>query len=350
MYTKLYLLALASSATAAIPAGGCNAEPLQVISQGRENRFGLGGQQVALNPAIPIQRICQKVNPACSQICTDATNAAVATGVKGFQDSDPAKLAQMVKVANDFNAALGVAPQAPIGSGNQAGNQNSNQNNNQNNNSANNANSQFGTCGVPDIQFGPGFDGRNENSFIVKGAISHGSALNFKVIGQFVCGQLGSQCKAPQSTVDNCNKALAAVGGTNNGQQTVDQFLSILKGGASNSQQAPTPTQNNNAQSGTKTVTVTQTVCAPTSTNAFQGAQTVTVTQTVCAATATANPLAGNGNNGGNTGTVSNNNGGNTANVASGNNSGTQTTNNNASVIAQLKTIVQQMANLLSNA
>ncbi|KAJ3267752.1 hypothetical protein HDV01_004285, partial [Terramyces sp. JEL0728] len=143
--------------------------------------------------------------------------------------------------------------------------------------------------------------------------------------------------------------ALQAIGGANNGQQTVDQFLSTLKGG-SNQQNVPTATKENALPAGAKTVTVTQTVCAPTATaNPLQAAQTVTVTQTVCAATPTANPLAGNGNNKGNKGDSGNGgnlSSGNSQSNNNGNNAGSG--NNNASVIAQLKTIVQQMANLLS--
>jgi len=86
----------------------CQASPLQVIVVGRENRFGLNGQQVALNPSIPMDRICKAVVSSCKTTCATAEAAAVATGVKGFQDSDPVKLHQMGVLADTFNKALGI--------------------------------------------------------------------------------------------------------------------------------------------------------------------------------------------------------------------------------------------------
>jgi len=86
----------------------CQASPLQVIVVGRENRFGLNGQQVALNPSIPMDRICKAVVSSCESTCATAEAAAVATGVKGFQDSDPVKLHQMGVLADTFNKALGI--------------------------------------------------------------------------------------------------------------------------------------------------------------------------------------------------------------------------------------------------
>jgi hypothetical protein len=86
----------------------CQAPPLEVIVKGRENRFGLDGQQVALNPGIPIERICNnRVASACKQTCFAAKARAEATGVRGFQDSDPARLHAMGVLADEFNAALG---------------------------------------------------------------------------------------------------------------------------------------------------------------------------------------------------------------------------------------------------
>ena len=80
----------------------------EVIVQGREHRFGFNNQQVALNPAIPIQDICQKVTASCSTSCASAGAAAAATGVRGFSGADNAtQLRQMGELADHFNAALG---------------------------------------------------------------------------------------------------------------------------------------------------------------------------------------------------------------------------------------------------
>ena len=86
----------------------CQATALEVIVKGRENRFGLNGEQVALNPSIPMDRICKAVASSCKTTCTTAEAAAIATGVKGFQDSDPARLHQMGVLADTFNKALGI--------------------------------------------------------------------------------------------------------------------------------------------------------------------------------------------------------------------------------------------------
>lgn len=86
----------------------CQAIPLEVIVKGRENRFGLNGQQVALNPSIPMDRICNKVVSSCKATCTAAEARAVAKGVTGFQDSDPVRLRAMGKLADAFNLELGI--------------------------------------------------------------------------------------------------------------------------------------------------------------------------------------------------------------------------------------------------
>jgi hypothetical protein len=88
----------------------CKATALQVIVQGRENRFGLNGQQVALNPAIPIDRICNSVvnNTNCKTICASAKATVVASGITGFQDADPVRLHQMGVVADKFNKSFGI--------------------------------------------------------------------------------------------------------------------------------------------------------------------------------------------------------------------------------------------------
>jgi hypothetical protein len=87
----------------------CGAPNLEVITVGRENRFGLDGQQVALDPGIPTDRICNNrlKNAACKSTCQIARAQAIATGVKGFQDTDPVRLRQMGQLADTFNAALG---------------------------------------------------------------------------------------------------------------------------------------------------------------------------------------------------------------------------------------------------
>lgn len=89
----------------------------------------------------------------------------------------------------------------------------------------------LGSCSgsSPFIVFGPGFDGRNTNSFepADKATFNHGSALGIAVVADFICGQLGSACKAPQSTVDTCNSAASAASSLS-GQAAADAFNKAL--------------------------------------------------------------------------------------------------------------------------
>lgn len=101
-----------SGTTDASPAAvACDAPVLQVIVKGQEHRFGVGDEQVALNPEIPIQNICQNgVAAGCKNVCFTAEAAAVASGVKGFSGSNvPAQLRAMGELADTFNRALGNA-------------------------------------------------------------------------------------------------------------------------------------------------------------------------------------------------------------------------------------------------
>ncbi|EMD33508.1 hypothetical protein CERSUDRAFT_118084 [Gelatoporia subvermispora B] len=70
----------------------------------------------------------------------------------------------------------------------------------------------FGSCSVPQIAFGAGFDGRKETSFepADKTSFNHGSAQNIDIISQFICGQLSSACGADQTAQTTCATASAA--------------------------------------------------------------------------------------------------------------------------------------------
>ncbi|KAI9759266.1 MAG: hypothetical protein M4579_002475 [Chaenotheca gracillima] len=87
----------------------------------------------------------------------------------------------------------------------------------------------FGTCTNPTIVFGPGFDGRDQDSFepADETEFNHGSALNIGVISSFICGQLSSKCKAGQDAVDACTQAQAAAA-AQTGQAAADAFNSAL--------------------------------------------------------------------------------------------------------------------------
>jgi hypothetical protein len=86
-----------------------------------------------------------------------------------------------------------------------------------------------GSCGSPAIQFAVGLDGRKEASFQAENQadFNHGSALNIKVISDFVCQQLSSKCKASAETVSACEDASAAAQ-AQKGQASADAFNSAL--------------------------------------------------------------------------------------------------------------------------
>jgi hypothetical protein len=80
----------------------------------------------------------------------------------------------------------------------------------------------FGTCPDASIIFADGLDGRKEKSFepADKTAFTHGSALNIKVITDFICQQLQTKCGANQAALDACAagaQAAQAEGGKDQG-------------------------------------------------------------------------------------------------------------------------------------
>ncbi|OAP60553.1 hypothetical protein AYL99_05555 [Fonsecaea erecta] len=87
----------------------------------------------------------------------------------------------------------------------------------------------LGSCPDPTIIFANGLDGRNEPAFEPHDltAFPHGSALNIKVITDFICQQLGPRCKGSQQAQDVCNQAAAAAQGQT-GQAAADAFNNAI--------------------------------------------------------------------------------------------------------------------------
>lgn len=85
----------------------------------------------------------------------------------------------------------------------------------------------FGTCvnADPTIKFADGLDGRKEAAFAPNdnSNFNHGSALNIKVIADFICQQLNDKCKASDSTVSNCQSAATSAEAQTE-QQAADTF------------------------------------------------------------------------------------------------------------------------------
>ncbi|KDQ24717.1 hypothetical protein PLEOSDRAFT_1047638 [Pleurotus ostreatus PC15] len=70
----------------------------------------------------------------------------------------------------------------------------------------------FGTCTTPQIEFGAGFDGRNETSYrpVDKVSFNHKSDQNIDVIIQFICDTLSNLCEGDQRAQSTCVTARAA--------------------------------------------------------------------------------------------------------------------------------------------
>ncbi|GJE88644.1 hypothetical protein PsYK624_047270 [Phanerochaete sordida] len=70
----------------------------------------------------------------------------------------------------------------------------------------------FGSCSVPQIEFGAGFDNRKETSFepVDKTSYNHGSAQNIDIITQFMCDQLVNSCGADATAKATCASAKTA--------------------------------------------------------------------------------------------------------------------------------------------
>jgi hypothetical protein len=73
----------------------------------------------------------------------------------------------------------------------------------------------FGSCSVPQIEFGVGFDNRKETSFqpVDKTSFNHGSAQNIDVITQFICDTLTNSCGADATAKATCAQATTAADG-----------------------------------------------------------------------------------------------------------------------------------------
>lgn len=85
----------------------------------------------------------------------------------------------------------------------------------------------FGTCtgANPTITFGPGFDGRNTDSFepVDEQTFNHGSALGIGVITSFICQQLNDKCKSSATVLAACASGSAAAAAAS-GQAAADAF------------------------------------------------------------------------------------------------------------------------------
>ncbi|KAJ7035090.1 hypothetical protein C8F04DRAFT_1395151, partial [Mycena alexandri] len=70
----------------------------------------------------------------------------------------------------------------------------------------------FGSCSIPQVEFGAGFDGRLETSFrpVDQASYNHTSADTIGVIADFICSALVNTCHADSTAQATCAKAQAA--------------------------------------------------------------------------------------------------------------------------------------------
>ena len=83
----------------------------------------------------------------------------------------------------------------------------------------------LGSCSDPTVKFADGLDGRKEAAFapVNNADFNHGSALNLKVISDFICQQLQNKCKAGAGAVQKCKDA-AGKANALKGQAAADAF------------------------------------------------------------------------------------------------------------------------------
>jgi hypothetical protein len=192
----------------------CSDQTLTVVPQGNELRFGIAqpvngqirNEPVALNPAIPVQRICDALirkrdglrqkDPValasaeqCVQICDDAQALVRQSPVRGFKGTDPAKQKAMGEVADAFNAALGNDTNFSDVAG-QAG--------------ANGESGAAVSCNAPVLQVI--VSGRTESAEQRFGVDGNQVALNPNIPMENICqNRVASECR------DRCRAAQAAV-------------------------------------------------------------------------------------------------------------------------------------------
>ncbi|KAG8915703.1 hypothetical protein FRC01_003532 [Tulasnella sp. 417] len=132
------------------------------------------------------------------------------------------------------------------------------------------SNLDFGSCSNPTIEFGAGFDGRKDNSFrpVNSADFNHGSALNIKVIADFICQQLNDKCKAPAATIDACNAGETAAIAKGAVQEAADVFNAALGFGSGSSSSGASTTQAAAATTTPAAAATTKTAAAAATTTA----------------------------------------------------------------------------------
>ncbi|KAI0714325.1 hypothetical protein C8T65DRAFT_573597 [Cerioporus squamosus] len=156
------------------------------------------------------QFICDTLTNKCG---ADATAKATCQTAKAAADTGAAKTGEQ---ADLFNAAFGITTKfADVVAIDDQGNAVPGTGSAANQDALTNGSGgigDFGSCSVPQIEFGVGFDNRKETSFepVDKTSFNHGSAQNIDIITQFICDTLTNSCGADATAKATCQKARAA--------------------------------------------------------------------------------------------------------------------------------------------
>ncbi|EHK50159.1 hypothetical protein TRIATDRAFT_132795 [Trichoderma atroviride IMI 206040] len=217
--------ASSSSETSTSTASGNNVQaftgtlggpPPPVVSGTGNRPFSVNGDTFVTVGAA-LQRSCSIQHNACAN---DANSGKLSGGVGQCDTQNTQCTAAAASGAtsnNDSSAANNTATDSSAASGTAA-----------NGNAAGAAGS-FGSCSNPSIKFANGLDGRTEPAFapVDEADFNHGSALNIKVIADFICDRLNSSCKAGAAVVSTCQSASAAASQLQ-GQAAADAFNKAL--------------------------------------------------------------------------------------------------------------------------
>ncbi|KAM0444453.1 hypothetical protein ACHAO4_010148 [Trichoderma viride] len=225
--------ASSSSETSTSTASGSNVQaftgtlggaPPPVVSGTGNRPFSVNGDTFVTVGAA-LQRSCSIQHNACAN---DANSGKLSGGVGqcDTQNTQCTAAAASGATSNNNNsssssgnnsAATNTATDSSAASGNGA------------NGNAAGATGSFGSCSDPSIKFANGLDGRNEPAFapVNEADFNHGSALNIKVIADFICDRLNSSCKAGAAVVSTCQSASAAASQLQ-GQAAADAFNKAL--------------------------------------------------------------------------------------------------------------------------
>ncbi|KAI0064766.1 hypothetical protein BV25DRAFT_1913944 [Artomyces pyxidatus] len=159
----------------------------------------------------------------------------------------------------------------------------------------------FGSCSVPQIKFGTGFDNRKETAFepVDQKSFNHGSADNIGVITDFICNTLTNTCGADATAKATCATAQAAANAaTAKSGAQADAFNAVF-GITTDFAAVPEVDDTGNVIAGTGSgaaaaASSTDDATATASTDAAAAAATATVSAAAAAATASALSSIGN--------------------------------------------------------